>query len=591
MRYFFGVMDKRDKRSFVKYVIVLLCGSIFAVLGVGSVIPFINVLIQPDKITSLSFFQSWAYTHIVLFFTIILIAAFAIKNMVAFLLLNYQFKFLFGLMAKIQQKLFTGYMALNYEYHLNKSTPDLIKNVNNETTMLSSYVVAPLGSLLTELFASIFVLVVLLVLNAVFTLLVTGLLLIGIFIFMKIIKVRMNYYSELRTKVWSSMTDNVLSGLSGIKESKLYHCESHFLKKFNDDAVLLKGASTFQQTYSQAPRMLIEFIGLTVVMGVLCGFVLLGNSPKEMFILLGVFGVAAAQLLPSLNRLTQALVQIKYGMPALKTIYHELQQVSDVEINLLTTKTNLPMMRFSSTIQVKNLHYSYQDGTAALNGIEFEIPKNKRIALVGESGAGKTTLVDLLIGLYSPSQGQICVDGIAIASKQDLLSFQKLFAYIPQHIILYDKSIKQNIAFGVDEENIDTERVWHCLEQAHMKTFVQNLKDKENACIGEGGVRLSGGQRQRIGIARALYRQPQILVMDEATSALDNQTEREVTSVLAELKDLTIITIAHRLTTIKNYDLIYVLNQGVAIASGTYNELMNDCVPFQNMVNAVGIIK
>lgn len=577
-------MDKEDRRNFNKYITVLFCGSIFAVLGIGSVIPFISVLIQPDKIISLPFFQGWAYTHVVLLFTILLIVAFAFKNMAEAILLSYQSNFLFGLVAKIQKKLFAGYMARDYEYHLNRSTPDLIKNINNETTMLSGYVIAPLGTFLTALFSSIFVLIVLLVLNVLFTIFVVLFLMMGIFIFMRIIKRRMSYYSNLRAKIWSSMTDTVLSGLYGIKESKLYHCEHYFLHAFDQDASQLKQANAFYQTYSQAPRMLIEFIGLTVVMGVLCGFVLLGHSSKSMFVLLGVFGVAAAQLLPSLNRLTQAMVQIKYGIPALATIYNELQQIKNIKLNNFSTKKILQAPNFLENIQSRNIHYVYQDGTEALNGINFIVPKNKRIAFVGESGAGKTTLVDLLMGLYYPSQGELSIDSQVLVSEQDRLSFQKLFAYVPQNIVLYDNSIKQNIAFGVSVQDIDIDRIWHCLAQAHLKVFVESLKEKENTFIGEGGVRLSGGQRQRIGIARALYRQPEILIMDEATSALDNQTEQEVTSVLSELTNLTIITIAHRLSTIQDYDLIYFMKNGKVIASGTYEQLMDGCVGFREMV-------
>ena len=187
--YFFGVMDKQDSRHFKKFIIVLLFGSVFSVLGVGSVIPFISILIQPDKITSYSFFHGWAYAHIVVLFTVTLIAAFAIKNIAAFLLLNYQNSFLYGLVAKIQKRLFAGYMALPYEYHLNRSTPDLIKIVNNETTMLSGFIIAPLGLILAELFSSLFVIIVLLILNPIFTLLVVGFLLLGVFMFMRVMMV------------------------------------------------------------------------------------------------------------------------------------------------------------------------------------------------------------------------------------------------------------------------------------------------------------------------------------------------------------------------------------------------------------------
>ena len=578
--YFFGIMDAKDKKAFWRYVLVLFLGSVFAVLGIGAVIPFINVLIQPERVMSYQIFNGWGYSNVIILLTVMLIVAFAIKNLVALWLLNYQSKFLFGLMAKIQGKLFTGYMAQPYEYHLNRSTPDLIKNVNNETIMLSNYVVAPFGTFLTEILSSIFVLIILLWINPVFTVLVAIFLTIGIVFFMRLIKVKIEHYSNVRSDAWSSMTENVLAGLSGIKESKLYHCEKMFLDAFKQDAAQLKSSSACQQTLQQAPRMLIEFIGLTVVMCVLCGFVLAGNSPQSMFVLLGVFGVAAAQLLPSLNRLTQAMVQIKYGMPALEGVYNELHQVKSTDLLLLEQKKNVNTLSFRDSLELKGLYYSYADGTQAIKGISLNIPKNKKIAFVGESGAGKTTLVDLLMGLYEPIKGSIELDDVVIKDDDQKLAFQKLFAYIPQSIVLYDKTIKENIAFGIDADKIDNQRIHECLHAAQLSEFVNQLDKKEYTFIGESGVRLSGGQRQRIGIARALYHNPQILVMDEATSALDNNTEREVTNVLSKLTNLTIITIAHRLSTIQDYDVIFVMQNGRVVSSGKYNELLESCNVF-----------
>lgn len=581
--YFFSIMDKKDKKTFWRYILVLFLGSIFSVLGIGAVIPFINLLIQPEKVMSYQALNGWSYNHIIIFLTIVLIVAFAVKNLVALWLINYQSKFLFGLMAKIQGKLFTGYMALPYEYHLGRSTPDLIKNVNNETTMLSNYVVAPFGSFLTELLSSAFVLMILLWINPLFTILVSAFLILGVMAFMRLIKVKIEHYSNVRSRAWSLMTENVLAGLSGIKESKLYHCEKTFLEAFKQNAIQLKSSSAFQLTFQQAPRMLIEFIGLAVVMCVLCGFVLAGNSPQSMFVLLGVFGVAAAQLLPSLNRLTQAMVQIKYGMPALESIYNELRQVRRTDLFLLEQKKNLVALNFKDSLKLNSLYYNYADGTQAIKGVTLAIPRNKRIAFVGESGAGKTTLVDLLMGMYEPLSGVIKIDNNTLKTDEQKLSFQKLFAYIPQSIVLYDKSIRENIAFGIDVDKIDSNKIEKCLKAAQLNEFVYHLEKKEYTLIGESGVRLSGGQRQRIGIARALYHNPHILVMDEATSALDNNTEREVTNVLAKLTDLTIITIAHRLSTIQSYDIIFVMKNGKIVSSGKYNELLRCCKTFNKM--------
>lgn len=586
IHYFFSVMDKTDLKKFKKYIAVVFVASIFSVLGIGAIIPFIHVLIQPEKISHMWMFNGWQYKNIVLCLTLILILAYLIKNVAAFALLSYQSNFLYGLVGKIQKKLFSGYISLPYEYHLNRNTADLIKNVNVETTTLGAYVVAPLGTLLSELSSVVFVLLALFIINPIFTMFVTIFLGSGIFLFMKLIRFKLTYYSMLRTKSLSFITNQVLSSLSGIKEVKLYNRENFFLRDFKNNSDDLKNASVYQYTYQNAARMVIEFIGLAVVMSVLCGFVLIGSKPEELFVLLGVFGIAAAQLLPSLNRLTQSIVQIKYGMPALKIIYQEMETFKVYSQKKLLNTTSHKPIEFTQLIKVSELSYSYQDGTVALKNINLNIIKGKRIALVGASGAGKTTFVDLLMGLYSPQSGIIITDD-KIINDVNLSEYQKLFSYIPQSIILYDQTIKQNIAFGVEVKNIDIKQVRRCLKASQLDNFVEQLADKENSFIGEGGLRLSGGQRQRLGIARALYRQSQILVMDEATSALDYKTEYDITHLFSELKDLTIITIAHRLTTIQNYDVIYVFDKGRVVSSGTFNDLQNKCKWFQQMLQSV----
>ena len=580
-------MDAVDKRSFKLYLIVIFLGSICSVLGVGAVLPFISLLVHPSKLLAISIFHGWGYSKTVLFFTIILILAFAIKNMVSLLLMKYQYNFLFNLIAKIQQRLFSTYIRSNYEYHLNRKTHDLIKNINNETNILSQYVIAPLGTVLVELFSSFFVFLFLLVINPVFTLLISTFLMISIVLFMARIRSGINKYSLWRTQIWSRITKHVLQSLNGIKEVKVYGLESNILNKFRKDTLMLKESSSFQLVYSQAPRLVVEFVGVSVIMSVVCGFVLFGTDPQSLFILLGVFGIAAAQLLPSLNRLSQAVVQIQYGLPALKTIYTELSDVGTNEFDLLKTQQSPTKMCFSTMVEFANIHYEYKDGTKALNGVDVKIYKNKKIAFVGASGAGKTTLVDLLLGLYSPSKGAVSLDGSIISTPSEKKGFQRLFSYVPQQIILFDQSIKQNIAFGELEKDIDTERVWDCLARANLDGFVQDLKDKENTFIGENGVRLSGGQRQRVGIARALYLQSEILVLDEATSALDNKTENEIISILSSIENITIVTIAHRLTTVQNYDLIYFMNNGRVVSVGTFNELYNECDQFRLMVDCV----
>ncbi|MEY8702120.1 ABC transporter ATP-binding protein, partial [Francisella philomiragia] len=481
----------------------------------------------------------------------------------------------------IQQKLFKLYVSMDYESHLTRSTPTLIRNINSETNQLSNGVINPLGILMTDLFSCIFIVALLLYINflfSFFTLLILG---VSLFIFMLKIKGILTKYGKQRAEAWKSMTQTTMNGLSGIKEIKLYNKEKVFIKEFDEKAIILNKSLQFNQIFQIIPRYFIEAIAITFVLVTLLVLIVFGESTNSIFILLSVFGVAATQLLPALNRIMQAITSIRYSLPALKVIHEELdkyQSYSDsVEDNF-----NLDIM-FEKNIRLENVSYNYPDGTQALKNISVNIEKGKKTAFIGPSGSGKSTLVDLLMGFYIPQSGSIYIDkkqvvysnkkprslsGVEVPIKKNeqidsVKALQKLFAYIPQQIILYDTSIKENIAFGEPKASIDETKVWKCLEMVQLVDFVSNLSKGIDTFVGENGIRLSGGQRQRLGIARALYQNPQILVMDEATSALDNETEKEVTNVIKELKDISIITIAHRLSTIEGYDMIYTLDKGI----------------------------
>ena len=560
---FLGVLTKKQKKHFAIYVFLLFIASISSIFGISAVIPFIALLAEPEKAESVKILKGIDFFTLLYLASFGIVLAFWIKNSIGGFVIYFQTKFLNSIAVGIKNRLFKQYIYMPYQNHLNRSTPHLIKIINNEIEHLSVGILNPIGHVLVDSFAIFFTLLLLFYLNFLFSLIIVGVLTIFIYLFVLFIRNKLKYYGVLRSEALKEITKSTIDALQGIKETKLYHKENYFTNSFNAKAHSLKEASIFIQFYQQIPKFFIEIIAITTVIVTLMIFKKLGTSTSELILLVSVFGIAAAQLLPALNRIMASLTVIRYSIPALVSINQEdnSNQISSIFDNQEFSKIKPPV--FNNRIELSNIDFSYSDGTKALNDISCTIEKGKRTAFIGPSGAGKSTLVDLLMGFYQEQNGNITLDGRKFINNKEKLAFQKLFAYIPQQIILFDASIRENIAFGQDVNSIDNEKVWNCLEMAQMKEFVENLKGNLEANIGEGGIRLSGGQRQRLGIARALYQDPEILVMDEATSALDSETESKIVNMINKLTGLTIVTIAHRLSTIKGYDKVYKLSNGV----------------------------
>ena len=299
-----------------------------------------------------------------------------------------------------------------------------------------------------------------------------------------------------------------------------------------------------------------EMVFVAAILAVIIVKLLNGTQSAYFVSTLSVFAIAAFRLMPSMNRITNYMSVLMFTKGSVEKVYHDLQEVERLEKNKPVETADVSL-ELKKEIQIRNLSFRYPDASEnVLENISFTIPKNRSIAFIGPSGAGKTTLADIILGVLEPTAGQICVDGIDI--QNCMSAWHKNIGYIPQSIYLMDASIRENVAFGIPEEQIDETCLRRALEEAQLKEFVDSLPEGLDTVIGESGVRLSGGQRQRIGIARALYNDPDVLVLDEATSALDNETEKAVMDAIDRLAgNKTLIIIAHRLTTITNCDVIY----------------------------------
>lgn len=581
------LMDSDDRRNFVKFLVIIFIGGLLSLMGIGAVIPFAHLLIDPKSLTQLPVIGELSYIQAVGICVAALILAYWIKDFAAFLILRKQSVFLNHLAAKVQRKLFCCYIYSPFHAHVNRSSPELVSNINVEVSQLTNQLISQMGNLINECITSSIVFIFLLFVNPVFALAVVGGVLLAARLFIIKLRHKGRYYGQLRAKSYARLTQAVWQGLGGLKETKIYHRENFFVDKVDHYAEQIAFSGAFSQVFQQSPRYLVEAVAITIVMGLLFIFILLGYSGQMALVLLTVFGVAAVQLLPSLNRLMSAITSIKYGMPALDKVYNELSYYDAMNPDSVKQiESRQQTIDFKEQLQLDNISFAYQDKTV-LQDVSLTIPKGQRVAFVGPSGAGKTTLVDIILGVLQPKQGCMLVGDTEITD-DNIAAWQRHFGYIPQMIYIYDCSLRENIAFGLESHEIDDDQVWQVLNQAALSSFVQQeCPDGLDTHVGENGIRLSGGQRQRIGIARALYHNPDILVMDEATAALDNETEKLVTQALSNIeKDRTIITIAHRLTTIQNYDKICVMRQGQLVDTGDYKTLYDNCEMFRQMADA-----
>ncbi|MDF2940844.1 MAG: transporter ATP-binding protein [Gammaproteobacteria bacterium] len=574
----FLVFDRDAKINFFTLVATLLVNSLLTIMSIATIFPFILILLSPDHHFISKIFPRTPPHELLIFCSAFIILAFIIKNLISFFCLKVQTKLLYKIAYRLSQKLFSTYVNAPYLWYLNRNTPDIIRQLLNECAVLANGVFLPLGSMLAESITSLSIIGVLFYLNPVFTLMVIVSLFSFISVFMYFSRKKLAFYSQSRANIWSEMTRDVIQSIGGVKETRIYELEQTFINAFNKKTDEVVQSGSFVTAYSQASRYILEAGMVGVIMSAITFMIMDGVNNTKILILLSMFTITSLQLLPSLNRFMNSLTTLKYSLPAFDSISGELED-SRLKANpALLSQSSLP---FNSQIEIKDISFCYPNGRQALTNISLTIKKGQSIALVGFSGSGKTTLVDIILGLLQPDSGKILIDKLEL-NQNRLSGWRKNLAYIPQSIYLYDCSIKENVAFGFPIDEIDDNQVWQALEIASLKEFVASLPQGLDTRVGENGIGLSGGQRQRIGIARALFRNPNILILDEATNALDTYTEKEVHQAIEKASiNRTIITIAHRLSTIKHSDVIYILDQGKIISFGSYDELAKDCERFQ----------
>lgn len=562
IRKFRIILTKKQKKRIFLIGVLMVIGAILEVVGVSLIVPLISLILEKDffetnviVISLSSILGIKTANSFIVFMLIALAFVYIIKN--AFLLFEYyvQLRFIRGNKLRARVNSMWVYLNKPYEFYFHAKPGELLRETSTDITNTYN-MLQELMSLCTELVIVAFLMVTVFVIDSLMAALTSFIILIELIVIYKIIKPILKKAGQMWNISIANSNKWMLQSFDGIKEIKVARKEAYFLKRFDNYAEESSKSEFTCSIFSHVPRLMIESVTVASMLVVVSFIVILGGSIETILPKLSAFAVAAVKLLPSVNRISTSLNQLTYNKVCLdnssKTIEPNDERVKPGEDAKMKEK-----LVIDSSIELKGIDYKYPDTDhIILDDVDMVIPVGSMVGIIGESGAGKTTIVDIILGLLRPVKGDIMADGNSILNKKD--EFLNNVGYIPQHIFMMDGSIQENVAFGKDKDRVDEERVWKCLREAELEDFVKGLPDGLHTEIGEKGVRLSGGQKQRIGIARALYGNPRILVFDEATSALDNKTEMAVMESIEHLHGkVTLIIIAHRLTTIENCDIVY----------------------------------
>ena len=569
---FLSLLNRQEKLKLIYVGALMLLGSVFEALSLGMVLPIIGLLSNPDKEISNSIFRNTfgtiSYESFVLLAMLAMLAIFAIRTLFLIWKVWVQKGFSNALATRISRDLYSNYLRQPYSFFLTRNSSSLVRNSLSGSTFTEGFI-DPFLFLISEGLVTFCLLMFLVVVEPIGTLLTLSIFGLGAFAYRKPTAKRISKWGEIDNENRAHLIQQVQQGFGGIKDVKMLRRESLFIHEFNNR--LVSSASIFRRfTFLQLlPRYFLELLTMICFVVLVSAMILFGSGLNSVLPIIGLFGVAAFRILPATYQIIGNIQSIERNRPLLDYLSHDLGLAAEpLEIS------NRDSEKFVA-VKISDLKFSYADtNSEALIGISLEITRGEAVGLVGQSGSGKSTLVDVLLGFLKPQEGSVTVNEVNIDSSMQW--WRSKVGYVPQSIFLTDDTLRKNVAFGLPDEEIDENAVHSALRLAQLDEFVSSLPEGENTMVGERGVRLSGGQRQRIGIARALYNNPEVLVLDEATSSLDTETEHGVMQAVQALQgDKTVIIVAHRLSTVEYCDRLYRLDAGRIVDEGTFDEVMN----------------
>lgn len=585
------LLNKRERRQLTLVSVLFTFSGLADMIGIASIFPFLSVAANPEILNSniyLIEIKNWIQVsnkQLMIFLGLMSLIVLLINQTVRMLSNWYGQLISHRIWWNLERRMFRFYLNQPYLYHLNHSGNSLLEKLQVQTNAAVGGVIQPYFLIISALCSASFTIFLLVWVKPLMTLLLLGVMIMFYFLVYRRLKSRLDYYGKIGPEFSNKSFKLIDEALSAIKEIKVRRNGQIYLDLFDPLAKRYIDSQVKIQLFNDVPRGLVEVVAYG---GILLISILMinQNGGIQMVIpILGMYALALSRLLPAVHNIYNQVAQIRFYSPSLHAIQEDLTAAIDSNHKQPKEVFKKNNFKLEQKIELKNLNFSYP-GTInkVLDSISLTIPVGTLIGIAGGSGAGKTSLVDLILGLFQPDSGSIQLDG-KILDESNLSGWQTNIGYVPQSGFIVDGTIARNIAFGILESEIDMQRVVEVANIAEISEFIENdLPEKYNTLVGDRGVRLSGGQRQRLMIARALYHDPQVLILDEATSALDGITEAKVMRSISEFSiDKTIIVIAHRLTTLRECETIFLFERGKLVDQGNYNQLMKTNSMFYRM--------
>lgn len=566
------LLNKKQKGTMIVLILMMIVGAFLQTAGIGLLVEVVNLVIDPnsiDKSEAVAFLYqllgSTSYQSFSVTIMALLILTFVAKNLFLFIQQKMTFAFVYTNQFRTSERMMRNYISRGYEFYLNADTAVVQRSITSDVNNMYALILALL-QLLSDGVVSAFIIVYCFWTNGTMTLLLGTVLVALMMLIKRVLKPIMYKAGEDNQHYYSGLFKWISQIVQGIKEVKVNCKEQYFVDEYKKCGEGYVNAVQKYSLYNATPKLLMETVCVATMVGYMVFLVVSGKSTEDMLGVMTTLAAAAFVLLPSVNRINNQITSIAYFEPFFMGVSDNLQsEISNEKVDMAFAERKVEKLPIRECIELKGITYAYPNTDKLIfDHADMKIPVGASVGIVGVSGAGKSTVVDILLGLLELQEGQVLVDGKDIKKKnRSLLSN---IGYIPQMIFMLDDTIRKNVAFGIPEEEIDETRLWEVLKEAQLDEFIRTLPDGLDTGIGERGIRLSGGQRQRIGIARALYHDPEVLVLDEATSALDNDTEKAIVDSINRLQgSKTLIIIAHRLQTIEKCNMVYRVENGKAI--------------------------